>query len=194
MIKKILFDTKEFHFHTDNLPILIHGEDKAGASLFTVSTVADMYSRGAKILFLSGYPMAREEFLKQTEMNNDYAVITDKLVTENLQKRVLFLTKEYAEQFIQLIALLPDIDERIILLKNIDLFDESIFTAISNKTKIIYSGDITKTVFIEKLLQLPFKTKIFFSPFNTIVLPTLDNYQGYMQSIDGNGLVGLAAI
>lgn len=73
MVKKILLDNNEINFSETDLPILIHGKEHsgAGASLFTVSLMANLYIQGSKMLFLSGYHMARDELLAQVGDEND---------------------------------------------------------------------------------------------------------------------------
>ncbi|MDO8269661.1 MAG: hypothetical protein Q7T54_03260, partial [Candidatus Levybacteria bacterium] len=61
----ILLNGNVYHFSESSLPILIHGEDHAGSSLFTISLLADLYIQGSKILFFTGYHFAKDEFIKQ---------------------------------------------------------------------------------------------------------------------------------
>ena len=73
MIKKMLFNERELHFAKSDLPLLIHGDDGYGASLFSVSIMADLYAQGANIVFLCGYDMARDQFVLQTQSKQDPA-------------------------------------------------------------------------------------------------------------------------
>lgn len=194
MNKKIFLNSQEFHFKETNLPLLIQGEELAGASFSTVSAVADLFSQGSKMVFLSGYPMARETFLEQTEMKNSFIIADDTTdLLDALKNKVIFLLKEYVEVFIRLVEELPDINERVILIKNIDLFPENVFTAVKEKSKVIYSGDVTKTSFKDALLKLPFKTKVFYSPLEGESIPSLEKYQGYLKSQTQTGFITLEA-
>ncbi|MFC1751507.1 hypothetical protein ACFL2V_22310, partial [Pseudomonadota bacterium] len=65
MIKPILLNQSPLSVSKSNLPFLIHGQDGKGASLFTVTLVAHLFKQNHKIIFLSGYPMARDELLDQ---------------------------------------------------------------------------------------------------------------------------------
>lgn len=175
-MKKILLDNQEFHFDQRYLPILIHGEAGSGASLFTISLLADLYSQGTKIIALTGFPMAREEFEKQTDAN------------ENTQ----FFTKENKNSFSETVKKLSDQNDYVILIKNIELFDEQTFEEVKKFNNAFISGDINKCTFKEKLLQKNFTTQIYFSQLNE-ALPSLQKYQGYLMSSNQTGIVSLEA-
>lgn len=172
MLKKVLLDGKEFHFTRPDLPILIHGEEHVGASLFTVSVLADLYAQGSKIIALTGYPMARDAFVEQTGSE------------ENMQ----FFTKEKTEEFLNFISKMPDIDDAIVLVKNIEFFSEEVFNTVKNLNNLIISGDVNKCSFKEKILQKSFNTSIYFSPLNE-ALPELQEYEGYFVSQNNTGRV-----
>jgi len=174
MLKKIFLDHKEFHFTQSALPILIHGKEHTGTSLFTVSFLADLYSQGSKIVALTGFPMAQVEFESQIESN----------------EKAQFFTKENEELFITNIQTNSDMNDRVILIKNIELFNEEIFDAVKDFSNVIISGDLNNCSFKEKILQKSFNTKIYFSQLNE-VLPELHEYEGYFVSQNNTGRVSL---
>lgn len=171
---KLLLDKKEFNFTENNFPILIHGEDKSGASLYTITTAVDFYKQNLKIIFLCGYEQAKEEFVKQVGTIDD---------------KIIFFVKEEVEEFRKLLTKSDDI---IIIIKNIELFGENIFDLVSEKTKLIISGDITKCSFVNKILEKPFKTKIFFSKLKDINIPQLQKYEAYLLSDNLSGIATLS--
>lgn len=172
MHKKILLDGKEFHFTQVDLPILIHGEEHVGASLFTMTILADLYAQGSKIIALTGYPMAIKEFNEQAESD------------ENVQ----FFTKEKGDEFINFISQTSDLNDHIVLIKNIELFNEEVFNAVKKFDCLVISGDINKCPFKEKILQNTFSTKIYFSPLEGQIVK-LPKYQGLLISEKHNGAV-----
>ena len=174
MLKKILLDGKEFHFTQYDLPILIHGEEHVGASLFTVSVLADLYAQGSKVIALTGYPMAKNAFVEQTGSE------------ENVQ----FFTKEKADDFINYISQTPDLNDHTVLIKNIELFNEEVFNTVKNINNLILSGDVNKCSFKEELLQNTFNTKIYFSPLDEKI-PDLQKYYGYFVSQNHIGFVSV---
>lgn len=174
MLKKIFLDHKEFHFTQSELPILIHGKEHTGTSLFTVSVLTDLYSRGSKIIALTGFAMAQVEFERQIESN------------ENAQ----FFTKEKEDVFMTNVQTNSDMNDRVILIKNIELFNEEIFDAVKDFSNVIISGDLNKCSFKEKILQKSFNTKILFSPLDE-ALPELQKYEGYVITSNISGVVSL---
>lgn len=193
MSKKILLNNKEFHFTSSDLPCLIHGADHAGASLFTVTMMADLYRQGYKILFISGYPMARDEFLSQTSAGEEMIFIEKKeQIPDAKNKKVIFIQKENAGLFSPLIQSLPDLASRIVLIKNIDLFDVSIFNLVKDCPGLIISGNIDRCSFYPEVLKKDFPTKIFFSPSEKISIescPPLLKYQGFLQGELQSGVI-----
>lgn len=174
MLKKIFLDHKEFHFTQSELPILIHGKEHTGTSLFTVSVLTDLYSRGSKIIALTGFAMARDEFERQIESN----------------EKAQFFTKENEELFITNIHKNSDMKDLIVVVKNIELFSEEIFDTVKDFSNLIISGDINKCSFKEKILQKSFNTKIYFSQLYDS-LPELEKYEGYVTTPSISGVVSL---
>jgi hypothetical protein len=146
-MKKIFVNQQEFEFTKDNLPMLIHGKDHAGASFYTISLIANLFLQGSKIIVLCGYPMAEEQFRKQVG---------------NFAGEVNFYTKDNVSDFKKLVSSFND-NEPIILLKNVELFDEETADFVLANKKCIISGDFSKCVFRDKILEKSFTTKIFFS-------------------------------
>lgn len=196
MSKTILLNNLQKHFDNKGLPILIHGKEHTGSSLFTISLLVDLYFQGYKIIFLSGYQMAREEFIKQigTDTQTVLANPTDSL--ENLNKKqVIFVRRKNPELFISFMHGLADINKRVVLVKNIDLFDESIFSAIENNSRVIISGDIDRSLYKSKIIKKHYSTKIIFSKPNISLnmnLPLLKKYEGFLWSEAEQGIVSLA--
>lgn len=181
-MNKIQLDNNDFLFTEKYLPMLIHGEDKAGASLFTITIGANLIAQNTKILFLSGYHMARDEFYKQI----------DGLLKNDTQ--VLFYTKDELSQFYEMVQSLVDIEERIIIIKNIELFPEEVFNLISPHKRIIISGDINKCVFREKVMRVGYNSKVLFSPFEEVTLSGFEKYQGFLSSKSKTGVIATKII
>jgi len=178
-MNKITLNEKIFECNENKLPLLIHGKDKTGSSLFTVTFATNLFAKGSKLLFLTGYHMAKEEFFKQID---PLSAGDDK---------VIFCLKDQINEFSHLVDTLPDINERVIIIKNIDLFDEKTFGLISSKQKIIISGDINKCTFKDKILNKKFETKVIFSELENIKTPELQKYQGFLIEDNNSGLVSV---
>lgn len=196
MIKKILFNNTELQFDRGNLPCLIHGEAHVGSSLFTVSLIAKLYSQGEKILFLSGYPMARQEFVDQIERKEDIILAEQDMSIEKLaDSKVIFVARENINMFIKLASSLPDVKERVVLIKNIDLFNREDFFPIKDFENIVLSGDLDKCSYKDLILEKKFKSIFLFSKTTSINfdLPNLNKFEGFfLDSGNVSGIVKLA--
>lgn len=195
MNKQILLNGKQYSFSFDALPLLIHGADHSGASLFTVSVMTDLWAQGAKLLFLSGYHMARDEFLLQTEDGDNSMLIESEYGIEQCDgKRTIFVKRENADWFIRLAQTLPDIDERIILIKNIDLFSAEVYNAVKDKQLLVLSGDIDRCTYMNDLLGRHFSSTVLFSQPSSAfpyTLSSVPRYHGYLWNTDAEGEVSL---
>jgi len=89
-MKKIFLNLEEIKYKEGDLPMLIHGEDHCGASMYTISLIANLFQEDSKIIVLCGYPMAEEQFKKQIGASNGEAI---------------FFTKEYILDFKNKISL-----------------------------------------------------------------------------------------
>lgn len=196
MIKKILLNDTELQFDRGNLPCLIHGEAHVGASLFTVSLIAKLYSQGEKILFLSGYPMARQEFIDQIERKEDVILAEQDISIEKLaDTKVIFVARENTNMFIKLASSLPDVKERVVLIKNIDLFDREDYLPVKDFENVVLSGDLDKCRYKDLILEKKFKSTFLFSKTASINfdLPNLNKFEGcFINSGNAGGIVKLA--
>lgn len=175
-MKKILLDDKEVStLVPDSLPMLIHGEDESGASLYTICLAAKWFQQKHHILFLCGYTLAEEEFAHQ--VGKSYENVT-------------FYTREHVEEFIN--TLKKGVSARtIVLVKNIELFDEKLIHSLNDIDNLIISGNIEKSDIRDEVVKKEFSTSIYFSPLLGIELPELEKYQGFVVSGDYRGITQL---
>jgi len=175
-MSKILLDNKEFIFTEDHLPILIHGEDHSGASLYTITLAAHLVASGSKLIFLCGYQMAKNEYVKQVGHMDG----------------TQFFVKEETQEFKE--ALIKTGDKTIVFVKNVELFDVEIFNIVANRKKAVISGDISKCAFEDKILNKAFNCRVLFSKLNREELPKLNKYEGYLSSTDLQGITALKTL
>lgn len=173
MKPRIFLNDKQFMFKEDNLPIIIHGEEGFGATSYTLAVVTEYYLQGNKILFLCGYELAHQELAKLVDITDD---------------KIILLTKEQVNEFVRLV---PEFHDGIIVIKNIELFDESVFNLVATYTNIVISGDINKCSYKEKILNKNFNTKILFSELANYRIPKLEKYTAYFIANDTHGVTSL---
>lgn len=172
---KIIFDGKEANsLVLEGLPMLIHGQEGSGASLYTICLAAKWFTQGNEVLFLCGYLMAEEEFDKEVNTKHEKAK---------------FYTKDKVNEFTS--ALKSVSDNTIIFIKNIELFNDTLFSAIDSKHNIIISGDVENSDFKNKLLTKNFTTKIYFSHLEGQDLLPTQKYQGFVISDEYKGVTRL---
>lgn len=175
----VLIDNKETSFGASDFPMLISGADKTGTSFFSICLLANLLNLGEKVLLFSAYPAAKEAFAQQIINNKEKA-----LVVESGEE----------EAFLEIISSTPDLAERFILIKNIEMYSEKIFEAVKDLNLVIFSGDLDKCSFADKLIAKDFASKVFFSPSEKYPQPNLDNLPKYTGRIIGehyNGVISL---
>ncbi len=175
----ILLDDKKVDFSLNDLPILVSGAEKSGSSFFTVCLLANFLKNGHKVILFSAHPAAKEEFRNQIGTDLSNAIIID---------------SESEDDFINTIKTIPDLPERIILIKNIDSYSQKLFEAVKDNNLVIFSGDLDKCQFADDLLKKSFASKIFFSyseknPIEKLKL--LPKYSGMIVGGKYNGVVRL---
>lgn len=174
-MRKILQDGREVtKLENGSLPMIIHGKEGSGASLYTICLAAKWFTQGNEVLFLCGYPMAEEEFEREVGITHENAK---------------FYTKDNVKQFISAIKSVSD--NTVIFVKNIELFDDNLLSLIDSKHNIAISGDIENSRFKSKLLTKTFTTEIYFSPLDgKNKLPT-QKYEGCIISGKYKGITKL---
>jgi len=191
-MNKIFLNNQQFHFSKQDLPCLVHYAHGTGGSHFSVTMIADLFLHNEKILFLTAYPMAKDNFLEQISGHEDKVLIAtqkDQLTTD---KQAILIESGNENLFLEALNYLGDIDERIIFVKNFEGFDKNIILSACDRKNIIISGDIDLFIEKEKLLKTKFKTIIKFSKSKLSLEPTcpeLDKYVGYFWQNDKSGLI-----
>ncbi len=189
----MILNNQPFQFKVSNLPCLIHGTNKTGSSLFTVTLLADLFKQGNKVLLISGYHMARDEFLNQTKSPQSKILIECESDLNNAySKDVIMVKRENSDWFIRLAQNLLETNDRIILVKNFDLFDDKIFDAVKNSKNIILSGNLNQCSFGSELVKYPFISHIYFSQSQIDLsrkCPVLEKYFGYLWNKERSGIV-----
>jgi hypothetical protein len=185
MADQILINNTIYRVRENDLPCLITYVEKTGGSHFSVSMIVDLFLQDQKILFLSAYPMAKDNFLEQIKGQEKNVIFVNKEKKLNATNQVIILESGNEKLFLQALKKLSDIDERIILIKNIEVFSQNVFDACLNNKKIILSGDIDKCVAKKQIASKKFNTIVVFTKPKInlgITVPNLRKYIGYWYS------------
>jgi len=171
----ILLDEQPIEtFDISSLPMLIHGKEWSGASLYTIAVAANWYVQGSNLLFLCGYPMAEQEFDQQVSSPHPNA---------------RFYMQEKLSEFTSVMKTVAN--NTLVVVKNSELFDKNVFQLVLNHKKLIISGDIEKTNFKKDLSLHPFVTKVYFSELDGVELPVMPKYSGYIEAGEYKGITKL---
>jgi|CXWL01.1.fsa_nt_gi hypothetical protein len=196
MISSISLNNEVFHLTEENLPCLITYREKAGGSQFSITLVADLFLRGSKILFLTAFPMAKDIFLNQIEgMESKAAYVESKDDLERVKdSQAIILQSGNGQLLLDAKDVLDDFEERVIFVKNVEMFDEAIVDSCLSLKKIILSGNYDEFKNKEKISNKIFVTTIVFSEPSTLFpfkSPALAQHQGYLWTQGKEGFVAL---
>jgi hypothetical protein len=192
MTHTILLNNQAHYFSKADLPCLVHYLPKAGGSLYSVTLIINMFLSSSKILFLTAFPMAKDNFfnqLKGQESNISYITEEDQL---DHNSQAIIIESGNEKLFLSALKKLRDISERIIFVKNIEQFGQEFFRMVLNFEKIILSGNLNKCISKNQISNKNFKTNIYFNKpeislnFN---LPKLERYTGYLYSQSQEGII-----
>ncbi len=190
-----MLDNSPYTLTADDLPALIHGEKHVGASLFTITALAELYRQGHPVLLIASHTDVKNEFITLTSCEDNLLTLekeSDLIGAETFQS--LFLSHKDILLLPSILSTLPDIQERVILLHNIDELPEVTISLLTEHQLTIFSGDLNMCSSKELLLQLKYHAKIFFSPLTNdfrLTLPQLDKYQGYFLGRISQGKIQL---
>jgi predicted CopG family antitoxin len=196
MANNILLNKKVFSLTFSDLPCLITYCEKAGGSQFSVSLIADLFLRGSKILFISAYPRAKDEFFKQTKISEKRIIYVEneKDIAKSQNYQAIILKSGDADLLLKTIRILDDVNERIVFIKNMEIFSYDVIKYLLELKNVILSGDLDKCEFKEQINRNFYKTVIVFSKpkeFLPINIPGLEKYSGFLWSSTKEGIVSL---
>lgn len=194
MADQILLNNEVYHIGEDGPPCLIHYAPKTGGSHFSVAMVADLFLSGSKILFLTAYPMAKDNFLQQIKgKESKTAFITDESQL-NSDAQAIILESGNEKLFLKAVEKLDDLNERVVLVKNMEVFSDAVFDSCLKLQKIILSGNLDECSMKKQISDKQYKTIVLFSKPETplkVEPPELGKDKGYLWSDGKEGLVSV---
>jgi hypothetical protein len=135
---------KKHHFDTTDLPALIHYKCKEWWSHYSMSLIANLALQWSKVLILTWYPQAKEQFYTDTKLIAEQTVVVHTLteLKKNTDKQIIVIHDDDEALCLAAIKTLPDINERIIFIKNIEIFHKNLLTTCLKYDKLILSGEL----------------------------------------------------
>jgi len=196
MLDKIQLDDESFNTSENQLPCLISYADKTGGSHFSISFIAGLFLSGSKILFLTAYPMATENFIKQVG-DSGLSVVhieSESDLVGNEEAQAIMIKSGDEDFFLKVVESLSDIDQRIVFVKNIEVFKGDTIKKCLGLEKIVLSGNVDKCELKEEILNNSYVTTILFNQPQAEMsynVPQLKKYTGYLWGKDFEGVVKL---
>ncbi len=170
----ILLNREPLTIASLEFPILVNGADKTGASHFSIELLAALYAENHNILFFSGYEMAKTAFKRCVGDSFD-------------PERVRILEDANEAQLIEAVHTMPDINDRLIYIKNFDLYAPETMREIVRFPKLLFMGSMDQAKAKEVLAHIDWKTKMWFGR------PEVEQYYGVMESNELSGIVHIAS-
>jgi len=135
---------KKHHFTEADLPSLIHYKAKTWWSNYSMKLMANLALRWSKAVILTWYPEAKEQFYQDTKtlVEQTATVHTLDEAKENENKQIIIIHGNDEKLCLEVIKSLKDIDERVIFIKNIDIFNMPLFNECLQRSKLILSGNL----------------------------------------------------
>ena len=138
--------------------------------------------------------MAKEDFLKQIIGHEDavnYITSTEQI---DESKQVIMIESGNENLFLETLSRLNDRSERIIFLKNFEIFKSATIQETISHSNLIISGDIDQSAAKDLILKKEFQTIIQFSkPLSPLPVPCpeLEKYTGFLWQNKKQGLVSI---
>jgi hypothetical protein len=177
----ILVNNEIVNFTKEDFPMFVNGKAfvQSGASFFSVFMMTKLFENEEKIVFFTALPPAKELFRSQLgDRVND--------------KNIIIIESGDEDNFIKKLDGIKDLNERIVLFKNIEDYSENLFNRLKEHKLTIFSGNIDKCEFGEQLMKMNFKTKIFFTYPDKFEIENkidLPKYSGYIIGERFNGVI-----
>ena len=190
----ILLNDRPIRFEDADFPMIIHAREGLGASFFVVNLMAELFRQGWKLLFFTAFHMAKDD-LKQL-LGTDGLARTEFVTGREAVagRQAVVVSSGEAADLAAVRRRLPDLDERIVLIKNIERYGREVLDGLADQRRLILAGDIDLSPFAPEIWARGAATRLYFSrpaTFEVGDLPELPKFQGFAAGRRLGGLVRL---
>jgi hypothetical protein len=188
----ITLDHHPFQIDESYLPCLINGVDGSGASNFSISLAAELIQNKSKLIFFSAYKMAREKLLTFVEQDYLYEVYSPE-DAKSIPSEKSLIIKSGDLNLLSEVLNSKNVEQHVFFIKNIEKYQE-LDPLIWRHDKLLLSGSIADCAYQDKILEVNWKSKIIFSPTQSLPLDgslKLGKYESYLVSAHGEGILRL---
>jgi hypothetical protein len=127
--------------------------------------IENLALQGSKALILTGYPQAKDQFYLETKQISKDTVVANNIedIRKYKDKQVIVIHNDDEKLCLAAINMLDDINERIIFIKNIDIFHKSLLNACLKHNKFILSGELDACPAKEAIVKKKYNSVLLFS-------------------------------
>lgn len=135
--------------------------------------------------------MAREELLHQIWTNEVCDVVQESDIDSISDNKSIIVQSGNKELRQKVISKLANKQDYVIFVKNIEVYDNSLFKSIGMQQKLILSWNVDACDYKEKIIQKNRDSKIVFTPLELLAakIPNLEKYESYFISKHQNGIL-----
>lgn len=178
---------KKHHFDEHDLPTLIHYKAKEWWSHYSMSLIANLVLQWSKALIFTWYTAAKEQLYTDTKAIAEHIVVVHTLaeLKKNIDKQVIIIHDADEKLCLEAIKNLPDINQRIIFIKNIDILHKQLLMSCLKYNKLILSWDLDVCVAKANVSKKKYTSMLLFSQPKTKLPHTfvpLEQYTWYIWS------------
>ena len=193
-MSKVYLNDIEYIMKEVDLPCLISYGEKMGGSHLSIALVVDIFKSGSKILFLTAYSMAKDDFLDDVDIKNSEVVFVNSIndLNDSKNKQAIIFDSGNSELFLNSIKLIPDLKDRVVFIKNIETFDKNIVDVCLSLEKVIISGDVKNSKYNKEILERNYKTVINFNQtigISSLEVSSLEKYTAYFSNEETKGII-----
>lgn len=141
--------------------------------------------------------MAKDNFLQQIKGEESKTAFITNESQLNTDAQAIILESGNEKLFLKAIEKLEDLNERVVLVKNIEVFSGAVIASCLKLQNIVLSGNLDACSMKEQICNKQYKTIILFNNSDSLSnreLPALEKYAGYLWSDTMKGIVSLRSI
>lgn len=194
MSEQVILNGAPYVFTIDNLPCLIHYEKGMGGSHLSIVLFTQLFAQGYKLIFLCAYPQGEEKLIQLIGGYDKVSFVNAREDFPGADSKQVILLDSGNDSLLFDAAnhMLPDFEQRIIFVKNIETFPKPMIRMLLDKHNVILSGDLDESSASDLLIKKPFTSLIAFNkpklPLR-LKIPKLEKWTAYLTSPTQNGII-----
>jgi len=159
-MSQLLLNSQPFRPSKDLMPMALHYMEGEGGSLCSVLIISSLLQQGEKALFFTAYPMAKDLLMDDLEGSDVTVCMASSLEELDDSADCIIVESGNVDLCITILGMLASQEDRIVFLKNVELYPSSLLKASITYPLYLLSGDLTSV----PLNKDDFSSVVLFSP------------------------------